>query len=97
MPLQASTRPLTELTDFCAAHLTGQYGVDGLFIGVPIVIGENGVERIVEVDHDRHADEQAVDAVLAGEVGRAGQDPLLVLEVAPASTASTACSSACRS
>ena len=34
----------------CAAHLTGQYGVDGLFIGVPIVIGENGVERIVEVE-----------------------------------------------
>jgi malate dehydrogenase len=33
----------------CAAHLSGQYGVDGLFIGVPIVIGENGVERIVEV------------------------------------------------
>ena len=34
----------------CAAHLTGQYGVDGLFIGVPIVIGAGGVERIVEVD-----------------------------------------------
>jgi malate dehydrogenase len=33
----------------CAAHLTGQYGVDGLFIGVPIVIGASGVERIVEV------------------------------------------------
>src|SRR5215212_6376552 len=34
----------------CAAHLTGQYGVDGLFIGVPIVIGASGVERIVEVE-----------------------------------------------
>jgi malate dehydrogenase len=33
----------------CAAYLTGQYGIDGLFIGVPIVIGGNGVERIVEV------------------------------------------------
>ena len=33
----------------CAAHLSGQYGIDGLFIGVPIVIGANGVERIVEV------------------------------------------------
>ncbi|WP_375460467.1 malate dehydrogenase [uncultured Enterovirga sp.] len=32
-----------------AALLTGQYGVDGMFIGVPIVIGANGVERIVEV------------------------------------------------
>jgi malate dehydrogenase len=34
----------------CAAYLTGQYGVDGLFIGVPIVIGEGGVERILEID-----------------------------------------------
>jgi malate dehydrogenase len=34
----------------CAAYLTGQYGVDGLFIGVPIVIGAGGVERIVEVE-----------------------------------------------
>jgi malate dehydrogenase len=33
----------------CAAYLSGQYGIDGLFIGVPIVIGANGVERIVEV------------------------------------------------
>jgi malate dehydrogenase len=33
----------------CAAYLTGQYGVNGLFIGVPIVIGAGGVERIVEV------------------------------------------------
>src|SRR3712207_6561238 len=32
-----------------AAQLTGQYGVDGLFIGVPIVIGAGGVERILEV------------------------------------------------
>jgi len=36
----------------CAAHLTGQYGVDGLFIGVPIVIGANGVERVLEVTFD---------------------------------------------
>ena len=34
----------------CAAHLSGQYGIDGLFIGVPIVIGENGVERVLEVE-----------------------------------------------
>ena len=33
-----------------AAHLTGQYGVDDLFIGVPVVIGAAGVERIVQVD-----------------------------------------------
>ena len=34
----------------CAAHLTGQYGVTGTYVGVPVVIGENGVERIVEVE-----------------------------------------------
>ena len=33
-----------------AAYLTGQYGVNGMFIGVPVVIGEAGVERIVEVE-----------------------------------------------
>jgi malate dehydrogenase len=34
----------------CAAHLTGQYGVDDLYVGVPIVIGAGGVERIAEID-----------------------------------------------
>ena len=34
----------------CAAHLTGQYGVDDLYVGVPIVIGKDGVERIVEIE-----------------------------------------------
>ncbi len=33
----------------CAAHLTGQFGVKGLYVGVPVVIGEGGVERIVEI------------------------------------------------
>lgn len=33
----------------CAAKLTGQYGVNGLYIGVPVVIGKNGVEKIIEV------------------------------------------------
>ncbi|MBW6529652.1 malate dehydrogenase [Sphingomonas citri] len=32
-----------------AAHLSGQYGVDDLYVGVPVVIGANGVEKIVEV------------------------------------------------
>jgi malate dehydrogenase len=34
----------------CAAFLEGQYGVDGLYVGVPAVIGANGVERVVEVE-----------------------------------------------
>ena len=33
----------------CCAYLTGQYGVKGLYVGVPVVIGAGGVERIVEI------------------------------------------------
>jgi malate dehydrogenase len=33
----------------CAAYLTGQYGVKDLYVGVPVVIGASGVERIVEI------------------------------------------------
>src|SRR3954454_24072656 len=42
----------------CAAHLTGQYGIKDMFVGVPIVIGANGVERIVEVSFS--GDEKAM-------------------------------------
>ena len=34
----------------CCVLLSGEYGVDGLFIGVPVVLGKNGVEEIVEMD-----------------------------------------------
>lgn len=37
----------------CAAYLKGQYGVKGLYVGVPVVIGAKGVERIVEIQLDR--------------------------------------------
>jgi malate dehydrogenase len=33
----------------CATHLNGQYGLTDMFVGVPIVIGAGGVERVVEV------------------------------------------------
>src|SRR3954454_18579544 len=49
-----------------AAHLTGQYGVDDLYVGVPVVIGAGGVERIVEIELDATARENfnvSVDAV----------------------------------
>ncbi|WP_448586032.1 malate dehydrogenase [Thermaurantiacus sp.] len=39
----------------CAAHLTGQYGVDDLYVGVPVIIGAGGVERVVEIDLDETA------------------------------------------
>jgi malate dehydrogenase len=50
----------------CAAYLTGQYGVDGLYVGVPVVIGAGGVERIVEIElnkAERAAFDQSVGAV----------------------------------
>ncbi|HUG62363.1 MAG TPA: malate dehydrogenase [Methylomirabilota bacterium] len=34
----------------CAAHLAGEYGVSDMYVGVPIVIGAGGVERIVEIE-----------------------------------------------
>jgi len=40
----------------CAAYLNGQYGVKDMYVGVPVIIGANGVEKIVEVQLD--ADEQ---------------------------------------
>jgi len=36
----------------CAAHLSGQYGVTDMYVGVPVVIGANGVEKIVEITLD---------------------------------------------
>jgi malate dehydrogenase len=33
----------------CAARLSGQYGIDNLYVGVPVVIGAKGVERIIEI------------------------------------------------
>ena len=36
----------------CAAYLRGEYGVKGIYVGVPVVIGAKGVERIVEVKLD---------------------------------------------
>jgi malate dehydrogenase len=37
----------------CAALLTGQYGVKDLYVGVPVVIGAGGIERIVEISLDQ--------------------------------------------
>jgi malate dehydrogenase len=49
-----------------AANLTGQYGVNDLYVGVPIVIGAGGVERIVEIELNEEAKanfQVSVDAV----------------------------------
>ncbi|MBW8743647.1 MAG: malate dehydrogenase [Sphingomonas sp.] len=50
----------------CAAYVDGPYGVDGLYVGVPVVIGANGAEEIIEVALDAEAKgnlQVSVDAV----------------------------------
>ena len=42
----------------CAAYVDGAYGLNGLYVGVPVIIGAAGVERIVEID--LNAEEQAM-------------------------------------
>jgi malate dehydrogenase len=39
----------------CAAYVKGQYGLDGLYVGVPVIIGAGGVEQIVEIKLDEEA------------------------------------------
>jgi malate dehydrogenase len=50
----------------CATLLQGEYGVDGLYVGVPIVIGEGGMERVIEIKltaEEQAAFQHSVDAV----------------------------------
>jgi malate dehydrogenase len=50
----------------CAAYLNGEYGVKGLYVGVPAVIGAKGVERVVELDlngREKEAFNASVDSV----------------------------------
>ena len=34
----------------CSTYLSGEYGMDDIYIGVPVVLGRNGVERIIELE-----------------------------------------------
>jgi malate dehydrogenase len=50
----------------CAAYLNGEYGVKDLYVGVPVVIGAKGVERVVEIElngAERGMFEHSVDSV----------------------------------
>jgi malate dehydrogenase len=50
----------------CAAYLDGEYGHKGIYVGVPVVIGSNGVERVLELDLDASEKallDKSVDAV----------------------------------
>ena len=45
----------------CTAYLEGEYGIDGLYMGVPVKLGAGGIEEIVELDLERRRAE-ALDA-----------------------------------
>ncbi len=50
----------------CAAYLEGEYGANDLFVGVPVVLGNRGMERIVEIDlttEERAGFDHSADAV----------------------------------
>jgi malate dehydrogenase len=50
----------------CAAYLSGQYGVKGLYVGVPVKLGRKGVERIIEITltpEEQAAFQKSADAV----------------------------------
>ncbi|MFI3297307.1 MAG: malate dehydrogenase [bacterium] len=52
----------------CAAYLDGEYGMNDIMIGVPVIIGKNGIERIVEVElnEDEKAKLAASEAAVRG-------------------------------
>jgi len=52
----------------CAAHLAGQYGVKDMYVGVPVVIGAGGVERVIEIDLNK-AEQKAFDSSVETVVG----------------------------
>jgi len=50
----------------CAAYLEGEYGIDSLFIGVPVKLGKNGIEEIIEIkltNNENVALQKSADAV----------------------------------
>ena len=49
----------------CAAYLEGQYGFKGIYAGVPVLIGKNGVEKIVEIQLDEKEKAEFINSVNA--------------------------------
>ena len=42
----------------CAAYLNGEYGVKDIYAGVPVIIGKNGVEKVIEINLSSEEREQ---------------------------------------
>lgn len=58
----------------CAAMLSGEYGQDGIYVGVPVKLGKNGIEKIVEItltEEEQNALNKSCEAVkgLIGSLG----------------------------
>ena len=50
----------------CAAYLSGEYGVNDLYAGVPVVIGKNGIEKVIEIklsDEEKENFNKSINAV----------------------------------
>ena len=50
----------------CAAYLDGEFGIKGLYVGVPVKLGAGGVEQIIEIDltdEERAALQRSADEV----------------------------------
>lgn len=58
----------------CAAYLEGEFGIAGCFLGVPVVLGENGVEKIIEfaLTDDEWSALAASEAVVRGQMAATG-------------------------
>ena len=51
----------------CAAYLNGEYNIKGLYVGVPVIIGKQGVEKVVELDLSSEEKNNFKDSVKAVE------------------------------
>ena len=49
----------------CAAYLSGEYGIDDIYAGVPVIIGKNGVEKVIEVELDHKEKEEFLKSIEA--------------------------------
>ena len=47
----------------CAAYLSGEYGINGLYAGVPVVIGKNGVEKIENINLDEKEKKEFMNSI----------------------------------
>jgi len=47
----------------CAVQLNGEYGVNNVYAGVPVIIGKNGVEEIIQVDLDEKEKKEFIHSI----------------------------------